>query len=175
MTSIPEISARGWLILWAAFSGTNRPPIGQREREMSRLRPYETYPFHPPSSVHVPTVVSISIYIQKFSTCFFHMVYTMCLGTVYISRFRMRSCRNTLEVILLLIWYVLVCAVYPLSSVCNLHFYLSLYVTPRRLPAFYTDRSFFLLMRQNCFANRTIAWQRSRASLPRFLQALPSK
>ena len=101
-------------------------------------RPYETDPFHPPSSVHVLPIASISVYIQKFSTYFFHMVFTMCFGTVYI---RMRSCRNTLEVILSLIWYVLVCAIYPRSSVGNLHFYLSLYVTPGLLLVFYADRS----------------------------------
>ena len=67
---------------------------------MSAPGPYETNPFHPPSSVHVLTKAPISVYIQKFSTYFFHMVFTMCFGTVYICHLRMRSCRNTLEVIL---------------------------------------------------------------------------
>ena len=76
--------------------------------------------FRPPSSVHVLGVVPISVYIQKFSPYFFHMVFTMCFGTVYNFYFRMRSCRNTLEIILSLIWYVLVCAINPRSSVCSL-------------------------------------------------------
>ena len=113
---------------------------------MSAPRPYETSPFHSPSSVHVLTTVSISVYIQKFSTFFFHMVFTMCFGTMYIFHIRMRSCRNTLEVILSLIRYVLVCAIYPQSSVCSLHFYLSLYFTSGLLPAFCTDRSFDFIL-----------------------------
>ena len=52
---------------------------------MSAPRPHETSPFHPPSSVYVLTNVSISVYIQKFSTYFFHVVFKMSFGTVYIS------------------------------------------------------------------------------------------
>ena len=85
---------------------------------MTAPRPHDTSPFHPPSSVYDFTNVSISVYIQKFSSYFFHVVFKLSFGTVYISHFRMRSCRNTLEVILALTWYVLVCAIYPRSSVC---------------------------------------------------------
>ena len=106
---------------------------------MTAPRPHETSPFHPPSSVYVLTNVSISVYIQKFSTYFFHVVFKMSFGTVYISHFPMRSCRNSLEVILSLTLYVLVCVIYPLSSVRSLHFYVSQYFTPGVLPAFYTD------------------------------------
>ena len=113
---------------------------------MSAPRPHETNPFHPPSSVHVLTIAPISIYMQKFSTFSFHMVFTMCFGTVYIFHFHMRSCRNTLDVILSLIWYKLVCAIYPRSLVCNLHLYVSQYFTPGVLPAFYTDRSFDFIL-----------------------------
>ena len=181
MTSVPEISARGSLILWAAVSYTSRPPIWQGGREMSAPRSYETNPFQPHSSVHVLSIVSISIYIPKFSIYFFHMVFEMSFGTVYISHFRLRSWRNTLEVILSSTWYMLVCAIYPRSSVCSLHFYLSQYFTPGLLPAYYTDRSFdFILFAHhaeislsNFFANGKIAWQRSRASLLRSVQALP--
>ena len=49
---------------------------------MSAPRPYETDPFHPPRSVHVLTIASISIYIQMCSSLFYHMVPTVCLGTV---------------------------------------------------------------------------------------------
>ena len=109
---------------------------------MPTLGPYETNPFRPPSSVHVLSIVPISVYTQKFSTYFFHMVFSMCFGTVYIFYFRMRSCRNTLEIILSLIWYVLVFVINPRSSVCSLHSNLGLYFTPSLLPSFYTDRSF---------------------------------
>ena len=113
---------------------------------MSAPRPHETNPFHPPRSVHVLTIAPISIYMQKFSTFSFHMVFTMCFGTVYIFHFHMRSCRNTLDVILSLIWYKLVCAIYPRPLVCNLHLYVSQYFTPGVLPAFYTDRSFDFIL-----------------------------
>ena len=49
---------------------------------MSAPRPYEKNPFHPPNSVHVLTIVPISIYIQMCSSLFYHMVLTVCLGTV---------------------------------------------------------------------------------------------
>ena len=127
---------------------------------MTAPRPHETSPFHPPSSVYVLTNVSISVYIQKFSTYFFHVVFKMSFGTVYISHFPMRSCRNSLEVILSLTWYVLVCEIYPRSSVRSLHFYLSQYFIPGLLPSFYNNRSFdsfFLLITQNFFANGKIA------------------
>ena len=49
---------------------------------MSGPRPYETDPFHPPSSVHTVTTVSISIFMQKCSSLFCHVVLTLCLGAL---------------------------------------------------------------------------------------------
>ena len=77
MTSIPEISARGSLILWAQVSDTCRPPIRQGGRDMSAPRPFETYPFHPPSSVRTYTKINFYIYTkpcQLFLPCGIYIV-----------------------------------------------------------------------------------------------------
>ena len=50
---------------------------------MSVPRPFETDPFHLPSSVHVLRIKPISTYIQKCSSSFLYVVFTSCSSTVY--------------------------------------------------------------------------------------------
>ena len=66
----------------------SRPPIWQGGRPMSAPRPYETYPFHQPALF---TLWSISLYLQNCSSYFFHVVFAMCLKTLYFCNLRMRS------------------------------------------------------------------------------------
>lgn len=42
-----------------------------------------------------PIIKPISIHVQSCSCCFFHVVFSLCLGTLYISNLRMRSLRTT--------------------------------------------------------------------------------
>ena len=95
MTSIPEISARGSLILWAKF----QIPVGPRSgREGEKCRPLD-HMRQILSSTKLrsyPMLWSISIYIQNCSTYFFHVVFTLCLEILYICNLRMRSFQNPL-------------------------------------------------------------------------------
>ena len=100
MTSIPGISARGSLILWAKcqIPVGPRPCVGPRSgREGEKCRPLDhmrQIPFIHQLCSH-PTVGSISIYIQNCSSHFFHVVSTLCLGTLYICHLRMRFPRTS--------------------------------------------------------------------------------
>ena len=123
MTSIPEISARGSLILWAKFQIPvgPRPCAGPRSgREGEKCRPLDHMrhiPFIHQLCSH-PTLRPISIYIQNLPCYFFHVVFTLCLETLYICYLRMRFSKTTyfkviilvtyLEVILSPMWYVLI-------------------------------------------------------------------
>ena len=54
-----------------------RPPIWQGRREMSALRPYETYPFHQPALFTPYTVIKIPLYtklFQSFLACVIYIV-----------------------------------------------------------------------------------------------------
>ena len=114
MTSIPEISARGSLILCAKF----QIPVGPRSgREGEKCRPLDHMrhiPFFHQLCSHL-VLRSIAIYIQNYSIYFFHVVFTLCLETLYICQLRMRFFRapyfnvqRHFEVILSSMWYVLV-------------------------------------------------------------------
>ena len=95
MTSILEISARGSLILWAKF----QIPVGPRSgREGEKCRPLDhirQIPFinQAPFASHIK--INFYIFIQNSSTYFFHVVFTLCLGTLYICNLRMRSFRTS--------------------------------------------------------------------------------
>ena len=73
-------------------SDTSRPPIRQGGRDMSVPRPYQTYPFHSPALFTLNTRINFYIYTKLFSY-FFHVVCTICLGTLYICHVRMCSVR----------------------------------------------------------------------------------
>ena len=61
---------------------------------MSAPRPLVTDPFHPLSSIYT---MKQFLYIYKILQGISSMWYIqMCLGTVFISKLRMRSCSNTL-------------------------------------------------------------------------------
>ena len=99
MTSIPEISTRGSLIPWAKFQTPvgPRPCVGPRSgREGENCRPLDhirQIPFINQLCSH-PTLRTIRIYIQNCSSYFFYVVFTFCLGILYICDLRMRSSRT---------------------------------------------------------------------------------
>ena len=84
MTSIPEISARRSLILWAKFQIRvgPRPCVGPRSgREGEKCRPLDHMrhiPFIHQLCSH-PTVITNSRYIQTCSSYFLHVVFTLHL------------------------------------------------------------------------------------------------
>ena len=92
MTSIPEVSARGSLILWSKC----QIPVGPRsDREGERCRPLDhirQIPFIHQLCSHY-AIGSNSLYIQSWSSYFLHMVFTLCLKTLHIYYLRMRSSR----------------------------------------------------------------------------------
>ena len=94
MTSIPEISARGSLILWAQFQIPVGPRSG-REGEKCRLLDHmRQIPFIHQLCSH-PSQRWISIYIQNSFSYFFHMVFRLCIGQLFVYHLRMRSSRIT--------------------------------------------------------------------------------
>jgi len=100
MTSIPEISARGSLILWAKcqIPVGPRPCVGPRSgREGEKCRSLDHrkhIPFIHQLCSHT-TLRTISTYIQNCSSYFFNVVFMFCFGTLYICDLRMRSSRTT--------------------------------------------------------------------------------
>ena len=94
MTSIPELSARGSLILWAKcqIPVGPRPCVGPKSgRKGEKCRPLDHLrhiPFIHQLCSH-PTLRSISVYIQNCFSHFFHVVYTLWLETLYICHLRM--------------------------------------------------------------------------------------
>ena len=103
MTSIPDISVHGSLILWAKFhiSVGPRPCVGHRsgrEGEKYWLLDHIRQILFVHQLCSLPIHKSISIYIERRSSCFFHVVGTLCLGMVHVCRVCMRSTRTTLVV-----------------------------------------------------------------------------
>ena len=76
-------------------SDISRPPIRQVGRKMSGPRPYETNPFHPSALFTPCTTIEFYVYTHNGYSCFFHVVFTLCLGILYICHLRMRSSRTT--------------------------------------------------------------------------------
>ena len=81
---------------------------------MSAPRPYETDPFHPPSSVRVPYYDQF-LYIYKTVPYISSMWYLVCLETLHIYNLRMHSFRTLnfkvqrhFGVILSSVWFELV-------------------------------------------------------------------
>ena len=62
----------------SSVSDTCRPPIRQGGREMSAPRPYETDPFHPPCSAHIPYYNQF-LYIFKTVPVISSMWYLHCV------------------------------------------------------------------------------------------------
>ena len=73
-------------------SDTRRPPIWQGGRIMSAPKPY--IPFSNQLCSH-PTLWSISLYLQNCSSYFFHVVFALCLKTLYVWNLRTRSSRTS--------------------------------------------------------------------------------
>ena len=96
MTSTPEISTRGSLILKSLVSDTSRwPPIRQGGREMAAPRPYETYPIHQPTLFTTYILWINFSYIPKCSSYSFHVVLEGSLIRAYNRQPRMRFLRTT--------------------------------------------------------------------------------
>ena len=70
-------------------SDTSRPPIWQGGREMSALRPYETYPFQQPALFTPYTVINIPLYTKLFQ-----LILLCAICFLYFCNLRMRSSRT---------------------------------------------------------------------------------
>ena len=68
--------------------------VRQGERNLSGFRPYKTDSFHPPSSFNVFYCDQFQFIQEKFSSCFFPMVFTLCLAAVCICHSHVCSCQT---------------------------------------------------------------------------------